>query len=215
MTTSCVGLSRESVFVASIFRTTFMPDKIFPNTTWRPSNHVVCFVVMKNCDPLVSLPALACLQEKKADNFFSWRGIKRTHLDLHYHAQPSRSVVLELEVLIFEAFTVDWTTWINKEMDANEALSIYESQLRILKRSATADSFHSLSTPFAILKITPALYTENPTFLPSSFSSWDNKNETGAPPYAIFKVILTLSPPKTQSVYLTLASWHGWPWTNP
>lgn len=60
MTTSNAGLSRESVLTASIFRTTFMPDNTLPKTTCLPSNHVVCFVVMKNCDPLVSLPALAC-----------------------------------------------------------------------------------------------------------------------------------------------------------
>lgn len=59
ITTSRVGLSLESVANASIFLTTFIPFTIFPKTTCRPSNHVVCFVVMKNWDPLVSLPALA------------------------------------------------------------------------------------------------------------------------------------------------------------
>lgn len=59
ITTSFDGLSLASVLDASIWRTTFMPFRIFPNTTCLPSNHGVCFVVMKNCDPFVSLPAFA------------------------------------------------------------------------------------------------------------------------------------------------------------
>ena len=36
-----------------------IPLITFPKTTCRPSNHSVFFVVRKNCDPLVFLPALA------------------------------------------------------------------------------------------------------------------------------------------------------------
>lgn len=36
-----------------------IPFNIFPKTTCLPSSHGVCFVVIKNCDPFVSLPALA------------------------------------------------------------------------------------------------------------------------------------------------------------
>jgi len=38
-----------------------IPLITFPNTTCLPSNHDVFTVVMKNCEPLVSLPALAML----------------------------------------------------------------------------------------------------------------------------------------------------------
>lgn len=54
--TSCFGLSRPSTLRASILRTTSIPLMILPNTTWRPSSQVVCFVVMKNWDPFVSFP---------------------------------------------------------------------------------------------------------------------------------------------------------------
>ena len=38
-----------------------IPDVTTPKTTCRPSNQLVFTVVMKNCEPLVSLPALAIL----------------------------------------------------------------------------------------------------------------------------------------------------------
>lgn len=40
-----------------------MPSKILPNTTCLPSSHGVWIVVMKNWEPLVSLPALAMLSQ--------------------------------------------------------------------------------------------------------------------------------------------------------
>lgn len=46
----------DIVYIQIIFT---MPLMTFPKTTWRPSNQGVCFTVMKNWDPLVSLPALA------------------------------------------------------------------------------------------------------------------------------------------------------------
>lgn len=42
ITQSANGLSRPSVFEASILRTTLIPLIILPKTTWRPSSHVVC-----------------------------------------------------------------------------------------------------------------------------------------------------------------------------
>ena len=44
---------------ASICHTTSMPPSTRPKTTWWPSSHGVSWVVMKNCEPLVSGPALA------------------------------------------------------------------------------------------------------------------------------------------------------------
>lgn len=40
-----------------------IPFSTFPKTTCRPSSQDVFTVVMKNCDPLVSLPALAMLNQ--------------------------------------------------------------------------------------------------------------------------------------------------------
>eukprot|EP00755_Sulcionema_specki_P016930 Sspe_Gene.1053::Locus_359_Transcript_2_3_Confidence_0.500_Length_1006::g.1053::m.1053 len=72
------GLSRGLVEVFSIFRTTSIPSTTFPKTTCRPSSHEVSAVVMKNCDPLVFLPALAmerhptkCLMLKFSSSNFS------------------------------------------------------------------------------------------------------------------------------------------------
>merc|ERR1712172_337738 len=59
MTTSLFGLSLPSVGFFSTARTTSIPFTIFPNTTCLPSSHEVFFTVMKNWEPLVSLPALA------------------------------------------------------------------------------------------------------------------------------------------------------------
>ena len=44
---------------ASICHTTSMPPSTRPKTTCLPSSHGVSWVVMKNCEPLVSGPALA------------------------------------------------------------------------------------------------------------------------------------------------------------
>ena len=45
--------------VASICHTTSMPPRTRPKTTWCPLSHGTSLVVMKNCEPLVSGPALA------------------------------------------------------------------------------------------------------------------------------------------------------------
>ena len=44
----------------AIFLTTSRPSTTLPNTTCLPFSHGVAVVVMKNCDPLVLGPALAC-----------------------------------------------------------------------------------------------------------------------------------------------------------
>ena len=40
-----------------------IPSRTFPKTTCLPSNQLVFTVVIKNCEPLVSLPALAILSQ--------------------------------------------------------------------------------------------------------------------------------------------------------
>ena len=57
-TTSLTGRSPRPWGLLDL-RTTSMPSTTVPNTTWRPFNHGVAVVVMKNCDPLVLGPALA------------------------------------------------------------------------------------------------------------------------------------------------------------
>lgn len=48
-------------YLDKTFRATYLtiPFNTFPNTTCFPSNQDVFLVVKKNCEPLVSLPALA------------------------------------------------------------------------------------------------------------------------------------------------------------
>lgn len=48
----------------SIFLITSMPSTTVPKTTWRLSNQDVFTVVMKNCEPFVFGPALACTKNK-------------------------------------------------------------------------------------------------------------------------------------------------------
>lgn len=86
ITTSWAGLSRPSVLVLSILRTTSIPLIIFPNTTWRPSSHVVCFVVMKNCDPLVSFP-----DDEKKENEERLRERKGKKIYLRWPSTTIRS----------------------------------------------------------------------------------------------------------------------------
>jgi hypothetical protein len=49
-----------------------------PKTTWAPSSHEVTTVVMKNCEPLVFLPALA-IESKPGLVCLSWKFSSKTH----------------------------------------------------------------------------------------------------------------------------------------
>lgn len=90
MTTSLLGLSRPSVLPCSILRTMLIPLIIFPNTTWRPSSQVVCLVVMKNCDPLVSLPARRSKQREEESENLCWTAIERSSCYLRWPCSTIR-----------------------------------------------------------------------------------------------------------------------------
>jgi hypothetical protein len=66
MMTSTWGLSPAAFATFSMALTTSIPSTTFPKTTWRPSSHEVTTVVMKNCEPFVSLPAFAMLRKPGA-----------------------------------------------------------------------------------------------------------------------------------------------------
>ena len=56
ITHACIGLLLSSVSVSTILCTTSIPVITFPNTTCIPSSHLVFSRVIKNWEPLVSLP---------------------------------------------------------------------------------------------------------------------------------------------------------------
>merc|ERR1719422_621769 len=61
MTTFFEGVPLEEPTFSIFLTTSSYPSRTSPNTTCFPSRCGVFFTVMKNCEPLVSLPALAML----------------------------------------------------------------------------------------------------------------------------------------------------------
>ena len=103
-----VRFEHTLVLVFSILRTTSMPSSTLPKTTWRPSSQgVLTWKVNVNFRSNRTLRCFVytrgAIQTYSADEELGSISVRSSI----GHRQPSRTVVLQLEVLVFETVAID------------------------------------------------------------------------------------------------------------